>query len=112
MHRHDSPGLTVVSTPALQLIAFFYVNWFIYKLEHGHRRAFLLQYQIDPDTCGFSHATSFDIAFLISNVLVVTGTMTNELLDLYEYDGTSRATAACSPLGRQLGQQLAANCTA
>lgn len=84
---------------ALQLIAFFYVVWFVYRMEHGHRRAFLLQYQIDPDTCNFSHATYFDVAFLAANVVVITGTMTSELLDLYECSGP-------------LGQQLTGNCTA
>jgi hypothetical protein len=83
---------------ALQLIAFFYVVWFVYRMEHGHRRAFLLQYQIDPDTCNFSHATHFDVAFLAANVMVITGTMTSELLDLY----------LCS---MPIGQQLVGNCT-
>lgn len=82
----------------MQLVAFFYVIWFTYRMEYGHRRAFLLQYQIDPDTCGFSHATYFDVAFLATNVLVITGTMTNELLDLYECSGS-------------VGQQLIGNCS-
>lgn len=83
---------------AVQLIAFFYVTWFIHRMEHGHRRAFLLQYQIDPDTCGFSHATNFDVVFLATNVLVITGTMTNELLDLYECSGSvvQQLTGNCS----------------
>lgn len=70
---------------ARQLIAFFYIAWFMYTMEASHRRAFLMQYDIDPDTCGFSHATRFDAGFLVANVLVVTGTMTNDLLGLYEY---------------------------
>lgn len=83
---------------ALQLIAFFYVVWFVYRMEHGHRRAFLLQYQIDPDTCNFSNATYYDVLFLAANVMVITGTMTHELLELYECAGP-------------LGQQLVGNCT-
>ena len=90
--------LTRIGFLALQLIAFFYVVWFVYRMEHGHRRAFLLQYHIDPDTCNFSHATYFDVAFLAANVMVITGTMTSELLDLYQ----------CS---MPIGQQLVGNCT-